>query len=708
MEKEKEDDLENKEKSTKERAISYSEGGDKNPFLNSLSMNINDEREKFSFVSKRKNSMTSNLNILFRESILFAEKKKSLRNSIFKQSYNLERKIILENNKENEIKFGNFINEKLNNLKNKFNSYLNEIQNKIEEKYINYINFIDNYINNNEEKISKISRGKSTEIAFINYADRNIFKQIDSILEILENLFNSIKDNISLLSNFLDETSLIFEKNPLETYINNNSKLILDSFILSKIDFQKLNLTNLIDNSTLSEIFKNYFSKKQNNTCSSLEIEKKNDEIFRIESNFLKENFKNLQKLKLKKIESNQNSIYSYLQQNIKNNIESLYINKCGECCLNQFPICPNMIKFIIKNTKIKKMFIGDKLIFYNLQQIKFRNCNLNDDLLKDFFKLIIKNPQIKENLEVLDFSENLFTLIDLREYIDEKGNLNELKYFDLSGNNIYNFVLDNFTILQNLQVLDLTDNNITSSNLFEGILETIKIQKFLALLGKNLFVSNNNKNRENYKQYLFENLQQCEFQLSNLVFSLLFNQNNCHSLQNLILSPSIKLSLKKLNLSYCGLKSNVLINFLQGNYGLLILSLKKINLSYNFLTNEIFNLYKPKKKEENELKEEKIIFEKLLKIDLSFNKEIKCENINELEQFYSFISETPFLRKVKLQGTKFEYNYFERILKDEEKLNEIESNIPNKNLIIYFQKKFQNQNVFKILNIIAFKDKKL
>ena len=69
----------------------------------------------------------------------------------------------------------------------------------------------------------------------------------------------------------------------------------------------------------------------------------------------MKENFKNLQKLKLKKIELNHNSIYSYLQQNIKNNIESLYINKCGECCLNQFPICPNMIKFIIKNTKIKK-----------------------------------------------------------------------------------------------------------------------------------------------------------------------------------------------------------------------------------------------------------------------------------------------------------------------------------------------------------------
>ena len=453
MEKEKEDDLENKEKFTKERAISYSEGGEKNPFLNSLSMNINDEREKFSFVSKRKNSMTSNLNILFRESILFAEKKKSLRNSIFKQSFNVERKIILEDNKENEIKFGNFINEKLINLKNKFNSYLNDIQNKIEEKYVNYINFIDNYINNNEEKISKISRGKSTEIAFINYADRNIFKQIDLIFEILDNLFNSIKDNISLLSKFLDETSLVFEKNPLETFINNNSKLILDSFILSKIDFQKLNLTNLIDNSTLAEICKNYFSKKQDNTCSSLEIEKKNDEIFRIESDFMRDNFKNLQKLKLKKIETNQTTIYSYLQKNITNNIESLYIDKCNECGLNSFPICPNLIKFVIKNTTIRKMFVGEKLIFHHLQQIKFKNCKLNDDLLNEFFRLLVKNPQIKENLEVLDLSENLFTFINLKEFIDDNGNLNKLKYFDLSGNNIYSFISDNYRILKNLQV---------------------------------------------------------------------------------------------------------------------------------------------------------------------------------------------------------------------------------------------------------------
>ena len=77
------------------------------------------------------------------------------------------------------------------------------------------------------------------------------------------------------------------------------------------------------------------------------------------------------------------------------------------------------------------------------------------------------------------------------------------------------------------------------------------------------------------------------------------------------MLSPSIKLSLKILNLSYCGLTSQIVINFLQGNFGML--SLKKLNLSYNFLNNEIFDLFKVKSKDENgnEVKEEKCLFEK-------------------------------------------------------------------------------------------------
>jgi len=652
---------------------------------------------------------SSNLNSLFRESIIFAKQKKSIRDSLYRKSFLFDNEDEnIQNLNEDNIEFVNFINDKLKTFKSNFSTYLSEIQESVSSNLKDYILFIEKYIQNNEQKIRKIARGKSTEKAFVNYADRNIFKQIDLILEILENVFDSIKDNILLLTKFLEEKTLIFEKNPLEKYINSNSKLILDSFILSKIDFQKLNLTNLIGNETLNEICKNYFSKKKDNTCSYLEIEKKNDEFFKIESDFLRDNFKNLHKLKLKKIEQNQNSIYSFLQQNITNNIESLCIDKCQECGLSLFPICPYLFKFNIKNTQIKKMFLGEKLIFHHLQQIKFKNCKLNDELFKDFLQLLIKNPQLKENLEVLDLSDNLFTCINLKDFIEDNGHLNKLKYFNLSKNNIYNFVSDNYRILKSLQVLDLTDNNITSSILFEGILERIKIQKFLVLLCVNLFVSNNNENRENYKKYLFDNLEKCEYQVSSLVFSLLLNKSNSNSLQNLMLSPSIKLSLKILNLSYCGLNSQIVLNFFQGNYGLL--NLKKINLSYNFLNNEIFNLFKTKNKDENEneneIKEEKCLFEKLLKIDLSFNEAISCEKIDDIKLFYNFISEIPSLRKIKLQGTKFESDYYSIVNVHQNEVNKIESEIPNKNLKMFFQSKFLNNRINSFSKILVFKNK--
>ena len=679
----------------------YSEGL-KNPFLKSLSFNIENENLNFSIAPEIKKTHTSNLSNLFKESILISKKKNSLRDSLFRKfSFEINDKLNEKTN-DNEIQFGNFINEKLNFLKNNLNLYLNDIQIKTEEKYTNYILFMNEYIEKNEKKISKIAKGKSIEEAFIHYADRNIFKQINLILEILNNLFESIKDNITLLLKFLEDTSLVFEKNPLETYINNNSKLILDSFILSKIDFQKLNLTNLIDNEILSDICKNYFSKKQFNTCSYLEIENQNEEKFKIESEFLRDNFQNLHKLKLKKI-NNQSSIYSYLQQNIKSNIETLSIINCNQLALKSFPNCTNMFKFIIKNTQINKMLIGENLNFKHLQHIQFKNCKLNDYLLKDFFNLLIKNPKIQENLEILDLSNNLFTLINLNEFIDKKGNLPKLKYFDLSGNNIHNFIFGNYEIFPSLKILDLTNNNFVSSILFENINE--KNKQFLVLLSLNLFISNNKKNCQNYKNYLFNNIQNCEYQIINLVFSLLFNKNNCNTLQDIKLSPSIKLSLKYLNLSYCGLSSNILINFLKGNFGLL--NLKKLNLSYNFITNELFTLYKEKNNEnKNEIKDEKCIFEKLIKLDLSFNKNILFNTIDDLKIFYDFISEIPSLQKVKLQGTKFENDYLNKFSENQNIINELESKLPNKNLKIYFQFQFINNKILNSFKIISFKNK--
>ena len=137
-----------------------------------------------------KDSKTSNLNNLFRESILLSKTKRSNINSFFRQSLTTEKNSVLnlneinendsKENNEKEIQFDNFVYEKLSTLKNNFNTFLNDNLNKIEEKYSQYILFINNYIQTNENKLNKI--GKSSEQIFINYADRTIFKQIDLII----------------------------------------------------------------------------------------------------------------------------------------------------------------------------------------------------------------------------------------------------------------------------------------------------------------------------------------------------------------------------------------------------------------------------------------------------------------------------------------------------------------------------------------------
>ena len=80
----------------------------------------------------------------------------------------------------------------------------------------------------------------------MSYADDTIFKQIDYLLEIHDNIFSALEGHINLLFTFLDQISLIQQKNPFEYFLNTNSNEILKCWFLSKINFNKLNLSNFI------------------------------------------------------------------------------------------------------------------------------------------------------------------------------------------------------------------------------------------------------------------------------------------------------------------------------------------------------------------------------------------------------------------------------------------------------------------------------
>ena len=193
-----------------------------------------------------------------------SDKEKSEKNSN-DDDYILDIKEVLKKDKKNNIKIVKSNSTTLNNLfrdslinqenmkDSKFNFSSNSFINKT---YNNYIDFINKYISDKEKKMTKIIEEKKKKDNFISYVDNNIFKQIESIFEIQENIFDAISDNIQILIDFLNEFNLIFERNPLEKFINLKGKKIFDSFLFNKINYKKINLTNLTLYSNFNQNFK--------------------------------------------------------------------------------------------------------------------------------------------------------------------------------------------------------------------------------------------------------------------------------------------------------------------------------------------------------------------------------------------------------------------------------------------------------------------
>ena len=119
---------------------------------------------------------------------------------------------------EQSFNFSDLINVQLNEVKQNTLSYLDKAKMELDKRYSLYINKINEYINENELKISKVLPRFETNENFMNYADDKIFKQIDYLLEIHDNIFSALEDHITLLFTFLDQYSFINKKIHLNTF----------------------------------------------------------------------------------------------------------------------------------------------------------------------------------------------------------------------------------------------------------------------------------------------------------------------------------------------------------------------------------------------------------------------------------------------------------------------------------------------------------
>ena len=635
---------------------------------------------------------------------------------------------IENNNTENDsFNFNELINIQLNEVKQNTLSYLDKAKSELDKKYTIYIQKINEYINENEKKISKFFTNFETNENFMNYADDKIFKQIDNLLEIHENIFSALEDHINLLFTFLEEYNLIQQKNPLENFLNRNSSEILNCWFLSKINFDKLSISNIITNKNLSDLVTGYISKKRENNFAKITIQKDTEGKLSFETEFLRDNINNLKKLKflglpddavkiiLTQLNKRKKKFFEKEGENgfvelddeapvgIGKKLKSLSIIESNIKTNNQAPLpkinLPVLRKVKIKKSKLPLDYFFDSIVGQTsfLRIINMQNCKLSDKDFNIFFSYLNKKTYLQDSLQYLGFSENQFTYINLKQFVLKGGNLKNLQYFDLNKNNIYEFVTDNFKALPVLKVLDLTDNNISNFSFFESIYSKHKkkLMSCIVLMCNNLFISNNKENNKNYRKYLYECLPNFKYKIKKVNLSLLFNKDNNEELNILRISPYVKISMIKLNLSYCGLKTETVWKLFQNNYGLL--NLVSLNLSYNFITNNYFVLCGG----------QDILLEKLRTIDLSMN-DINCNDIDIIEQIEKFINNYQKLKKIKIQENSFMNDLFLLYQQNKEKIDEIIDRLTKKEF------KFDVDTIHyaitneKLKDIINLKDKSI
>ena len=594
-----------------------------------------------------------NLNISFYLGNIFRDvvnnKKKDGKKEIRMSIYNKQ----LDEGGQN-INFNEIINAQLNEIKDNTLSYFDKTIKEFEKRYNDYIDKMTKYVNENELKISKVfEKDIEKNENIIEFADNNIFKQFDNILEIHDNIFSSIKDHVDLLGLFLGQSDLI----------------------------------------------QNNLSKKKDNNFASITVKKDKDGNLSLESEFVKENLNNLEKLKFMKIKSEEiNTIFKNTNKpknsnnldssNIKteinplaNKLSSLSIIESDFSTTNLIKInAPELKKLKLKRTPLSlslkyffESILGQTLF---LQTLSLQKCSIDDESLNKIFSFLSEKPQIVESLQNISFSGNNIISVDMKEILRNDCIFKSLQYLDFSKNNIYNFVNDNFKCLPKMIILDLTDNNITNYLFFKSVKSQKKKVKSIILLCNNTFINNNKKNASDYREYLYKNLSDFKNKIKKLNLSFLYDRDTLDQLVELKISPMIKISLIKLNLSYLGMTDEIVSKFIQNNFGLL--NLEELNLSNNFLSINIFHI----------LLKHDIAIEKLISLDLSMNN-INSLNIDQYQTIEKFVDKHTYLKKIKFQDSTFSQDLLVLSQIEKEKCESINNKLKNREIKFIVEKEY-------------------
>ena len=543
--------------------------------------------------------------------------------------------------------------------------YFKDIGNKLEEKFKEF----NLNLNNNFVKLSnKFSKAfgldeenvDQEKAKFLQNNTKKYLEQLIKIKNMIEQIIDSIKMEISILINSLDISKSLEEEKPIPKFLAKEFNNIVNSWIFIKLDFENFNLTKTINSSNIDNDFKDFIYKvcQNKNFIMSIGPVKGSDEILNAydyeeiqkqDSILMAENCKNLTKMKVNKIR-NADIPFKLDNKNFPK-LRYLKFNNCSfsdqkdeKCAL--IGKCVALEKLIINGAhNFEANMLKD--FSKNLTKLVLSNNNfVNSDFKNIMENYIIKSESLRNNLELLSFSNNSLSNIDME--FSSRYKFHALKELDFHKNRINKFKFEPNCFFQ-LKCINCCYNKFSKSE-FEAN------NDILSLLSGNLFLTDLNKCK-NYYTKIEKQLNDYNISLSHLTISYLPNDFGKEYLERIIINNNILISLKKLDLSHNNLTCDVLFNFIQNNMG--CINLKDLNLSGNKLDDTFFEKFLEYKYH--------TIFTKLQKINLSDNligneseinpAELGEESINKnrvqdifkLRLIYKFIEKNKNLSKLYL-----------------------------------------------------------
>ena len=519
-------------------------------------------------------------------------------NSIYGDNYDLIRSKIMDT--ENQAI--NYLSDMICSLQVKYkefntdiNSHFRNLTSKITDAF---------KLNNNSSEEIKGTKKEKKENLIKKYSNEYI-QELKKIINMHEQIFNNIKNSISIFYDFLDISKLLSKEKPINEFLSKEFKKIIENWSYMQIDFSNFDFTKAVKDSNFGSDLKDLIikiRKNQNfimNISNTTKYMRLNKKLFdkvspdrAMELRMLSDNNKKI-------MDDNHDNLIKLKMKN------AFYVDKYFEAGLKY-----NKIKFLKfdnvtfspkgrnKNNFLKNMNSLEKLIINSATNFEI---SILKDLSKSLIKLsltkngfvdyefknimtnyLVNSEHIRKNLQYLSFSDNYLSNINLSQIVYQpRQSFHALKELDFQNNKIFQFSIEP-EYFNDLKCINCCYNNL-ARNSFE------QYEKILTLLSGNVFLSEKNLAKK-YFDSLAKKLNNYTISLTYLNLSFIPQILSDDYLAKIIINDSILINLKKLDLSYNNLKCDTIIKFLNNNKG--CLSLKSLNLSNNLLDISFFDKF--------------------------------------------------------------------------------------------------------------------